>query len=139
MGQQSGAGAPSFEWYVQAQHLLPRRIYRVEVRVDDRFPYAVGGARTDDNGNLTAHGTLVRFADQLCVGAAPVAPQPLTGHHTLSVGIKNDGSGDGPASMGSPLTDPTRALTCKGNGDGNFDYWLVSRTPITLGTATASR
>jgi hypothetical protein len=100
--------------------------------VDDRATYSVGSGRTDENGTLTTHGTLERFADQFCVGEA-ATPQPIAGSHVLAIGVKTDGSGPGAAGYGGPLTDPTRALPCGGNGDGVFEYWLVGADPIQVG------
>ncbi len=131
------AGASSevwFEWYVRAQRLHADLIYRIEATVDDRATYAIGSARSDDNGMLTAHGNLTRFADQYCVGE-PVPPQPVAGPHTIRISVKRDGSGSGPAGFGGALTDPSRALPCRGNGDGVFDYWLVSPDVLRIGGA----
>jgi hypothetical protein len=123
-----------FEWYVRAQRLHAGLIYRIEVTVDDRATYAIGSARSDDNGMLAAHGTLTQFADQYCVGD-PSPPEPVAGAHALRVSVKRDGSGSGPAGFGGALTDPTRALPCRGNGDGVFDYWLVSHDVFHIGLA----
>jgi hypothetical protein len=114
------------DWYARAHHLLPDRIYRVEMTVDDRATYSVGRARSDDNGTFTVHGTLSRFGDQYCV-ADPATPQPVTGGHLIGISVKRDGSGAGAATQGGPLTDPTRALPRGGNGDGVFDY-MAGRT-----------
>jgi hypothetical protein len=122
------------DWYVRAHHLLPDRIYRVEMTVDGHATYSVGRARSDDNGTFTVHGTLSRFADQYCVGD-PAAPQPVSGEHQIGISVKRDGSGAGAAAGGALLTDPTRALPCGGNGDGVFDYWLVAPNVIRIGPA----
>lgn len=128
--------SPALEWYVRAQHLTPTRAYRVELQVDDHATYAVGSARTDRFGELTIHGALSRFEDRYCVGQ-PTVPISLTGQHLMSVRIKADGSGSGGA---GGVTDPERMLDCDGNGDGVFNYWLVSRDEIRLGaTQTATR
>lgn len=60
-------------------------------------------------------------------------PQPISGHHTVAVSVKSDGSGAGAAGAGGPLTDPTRTLPCGGNGDGVFEYWLAGTDPIQIG------
>jgi hypothetical protein len=132
------AGAPTgpLDWYVRAHHLLPDRIYRVEMTVDDHATYSVGRARSDDNGTFTVHGTLSRFADQFCVGD-PAIPQPVSGEHLIGINVKRDGSGAGATTDGGPLTDPTRELPCGGNGDGVFDYWLVAPNVICIGPAQA--
>jgi len=136
VGPQQSTLDPVLEWYVRADHLAPHRVFRIELTVDDRATYSVGSARADDAGMLTTHGTLVRFADQVCVGE-PAAPQSIAGSHVVVVSVKSDGSGAGAAGYSGPLTDPTRALPCGGNGDGVFEYWLVGSDPIQLGgTAT---
>jgi hypothetical protein len=127
---------PSLEWYVRAQHLLPGRAYRVDLTVDGRDIYSVGHGRADGAGILTAHGVLVRFTDQYCI-STPTEAQPLAGAHQIAFAVKSDGAGSGAASAGSPLTDPARELPCDGNGDGNFEYWLVTPRPILLGPAAA--
>ena len=70
----------AFEWYVRGRDLMPGRIYRIEVSVDDHATYSVGRGQSDSAGSLTAHGTLSRFADQYCVGTL-VAPMALLGPH----------------------------------------------------------
>jgi hypothetical protein len=122
-----------FEWYVQAQHLAPNLVFRVEITVDGHNVFSVGSARANRTGVLVAHGVLPRFADQYCVGTAPTPPLPLNGLHQVSVGVKRDGSGAGSASAAGPLTDPGRMLPCGGNGDGNFEYWLASPAPVGVG------
>jgi hypothetical protein len=126
----SEQGGPSFEWFVRAQHLTPKRAFRVEFAVDDRASYAVGSARADRFGVLAAHGTLSRFADQYCVGE-PAEALPISGRHVVAVSVKADGARNGGAS-GGVLTDPERSLGCDGNGDGVFEYWLISRGAIDL-------
>jgi hypothetical protein len=126
-----------FEWYVQAQHLGPNRAYRVELLVDDHTTYEIGNIRADRLGDLTVHGSLSRFEDRYCV-AQPAVPISLIGHHDISVRVKADGSGSGGGTGG--VVGPERTLDCDGNGDGVFDYWLVSRGDIHLGgTQTAAR
>jgi hypothetical protein len=138
-GSRESSPDAAFEWYVRARGLPARLAFRIELTVDDGASYSVGSARTDDSGILTAHGMLGRFADQFCVGD-PANPQSVSGDHTVAVRIKTDGSGAGAAGHGGPLTDPTRALPCGGNGDNVFEYWLVGANPIQLGdpAATAS-
>jgi pSer/pThr/pTyr-binding forkhead associated (FHA) protein len=111
--------------------------FRVEITVDDHASYSVGSARADDNGVLTAHGALARFADQFCVGD-PAPPQSISGNHVVAISVKSDGSGAGAAGRGGPLTDPTRALPCGGNGDNVFEYWLTTGDPIQLGDSAAA-
>jgi hypothetical protein len=128
----------SLEWYVQAVHLQPGRAYRIDVTVDGHSIYSVGNGRADASGKMTAHGILPRFADQYCV-STPTVPQSLAGQHALSVAVKSDGAGTGSASAGSPLTDPGREFPCDGNGDGQFDYWLGTDHPFTIGGASGDR
>ena len=128
---------PAFEWYVRARGLPARLAFRVELTIDNDASYSVGSAHSDDSGNLTAHGMLGRFADQFCVGD-PASPQSVSGDHVVEIRIKTDGSGAGAAGHGGPLTDPTRALPCGGNGDNVFEYWLVGANPIQLGQPAAS-
>jgi hypothetical protein len=124
---------PSFEWYVHATHLQPSHAYRVDLTVDGNTTYSVGSGASDALGSMTSHGAAIgRFADQYCVGAA-TPPLPITGRHALSLMVKSDGSGSGPASGTGALTDPGRSYPCHGNGDGVFEYWLAMRTPITIG------
>ena len=117
---------------MRAHGLPPRLAFRIELTVDDHASYSVGSARADDNGALAAHGALTRFADQFCVGD-PAPPQSVSGNHVVAVSVKSDGSGAGAAGRGGPLTDPTRALPCGGNGDNVFEYWLTSTRPIQIG------
>src|SRR5579862_6453814 len=126
-----GGADATFEWYVRAQHLTPNRAFRIELSVDDRATYSVGSGRADQNGALTAHGVLDRFADEYCVGQ-PAVPLPVAGRHVLGVSVKADGSRAGGATSGGSLTDPERSLPCAGNGDGAFDYWLTSLDMIRL-------
>ena len=126
----------SFEWYLRATNLLPDRAYRVDLTVDGTSLYSVGNGRADGSGTLTTHGILVRFADEYCV-ASPAAPQPIAGRHAITAALKSDGSGTGPATTQSgPLTDPGRSFPCRGNGDGLFEYWLVTQGPVTVGDGT---
>ena len=137
VGKGESSPDPAFEWYVHA-HGLPARIaFRIELTVDDHASYSVGSARADDTGALTAHGALARFADQFCVGD-PAPPQPVSGNHVVVVSLKSDGSGAGAAGRGGPLTDPTRALPCGGNGDNVFEYWLATADPIQIGAGAAA-
>lgn len=130
MATPADAPAPTLEWYVRAQHMSADRAYRVELTVDDRWRYSVGSTRTDGFGVFAAHGILKRFEDQYCVGQ-PTVPMPLATSHTLVVSVKADGSGRGGGPAGG-LMDPHRSLVCNGNGDGAFDYWLISHNVVHL-------
>jgi hypothetical protein len=122
--------SPTFEWYVRAQRLASHRAYRVEFAVDNRATFAVGNARTDEAGVLAAHGKLGEFEDQYCVGT-PALPIPIAGKHTVAVGVKADGSGNGGGPSGGVI-GPERSLPCDGNGDGVFDYWLTAPNLLRL-------
>ncbi len=130
MATPAADGSTAFEWYVQAQHMAADRAFRVEFNVDGRSIYSVGSARTDGFGVLAAHGTLKRFADQYCVGQ-PTVPVPIDGTHVVAVAIKADGSGKAGGPAGG-LMDFQRSLACNGNGDGAFEYWLVTREAVHL-------
>lgn len=137
VGTEESSPDPAFEWYVRVHGLQPRLAFRVELTVDDHASYSVGSAHADDNGVLTAHGALARFADQFCVGD-PAPPQSISGTHIVAVSVKSDGSGAGTAGRGGPLTDPTQALPCGGNGDNVFEYWLITGDPIQIGDSAAA-
>lgn len=129
----SAGYAPTFEWYVRAQHLRSNWVYRIELVVDSTVTYSIGSARTDANGTLANHGTLTRLADHYCVGM-PAVPQPYAAKLVLGIKVKSDGSGSGPVTASGPYIGHGQTLPCGGNGDSNFDYWLVSRQMFTAGS-----
>jgi hypothetical protein len=137
-GASVGGEGTSFEWYVYATHLQPEHAYRLDLVVDGNTLYSIGNGASDAQGDMSSHGTAIdRFTDQYCVGTA-TPPMPVAGKHAVRLMLKSDGSGSGPASAAGALTDPARSYPCHGNGDGVFEYWLVMRSPITIG-ASASR
>jgi hypothetical protein len=129
------AGATDYsatlEWYLRADHLRRNWVYRIELAVDSQLVYSIGSARTDGNGSMSNHGAITRLADRYCV-AAPAPPQPFTTKLSIGLLVKSDGSGNGRVTARGPSIGHL-PLPCGGNGDDNFDYWLVSSGPLAIG------
>ena len=134
----SAGYAATFEWYVRAQHLRSNWVYRIELVVDTNVVYSVGSARTDASGTLTNHGALTRLADHFCVGM-PATPEPYAARMVLGIKVKSDGSGSGPVTASGPFIGHGQTLPCGGNGDSNFDYWLVSRQTFSAGPISTNQ
>jgi hypothetical protein len=123
----------TFEWYLKGDHLRRNWVYRIELAVDSQPIYSIGSAHTDGNGSMTNHGAITRLADRYCVGA-PAPPQPFTTKLLISMRVKSDGSGSGPVTARGPSIGHL-PLPCNGNGDSNFEYWLVSSGPFSISNA----
>jgi len=134
----SPSGRFTLEWFVHLQHVLPGRAYRVDMTVDGQRIYSIGSGHASGGGTITLHGVLHRFEDRYCV-STPTLPQPFVGRHSVAIGVKSDGAGSGSPSQGDPLTDPGRDFSCDGNGDNDFQYWAVTRAPVTIDAAVPTR
>jgi hypothetical protein len=117
------------EWYAEALHLSPGRAYRLEVVVDDSAVFTIASVRTDPTGELGGYGALSSFRDVVCTGAGASSPFPVAQARSFFVRIKDDGSAVR-GTLGGGLTSPGAGLPCTGNGDGRWDYRLLSRVAL---------
>lgn len=120
----------AIDWYLFATDLVPARAYRIVLTAADGKEYAVASRRSDDIGTLGAHGVETALMNRQCVGAEDPSRRSLESARTLRVALKSDGSASGTST--NDLLGSRSALPCGGNGDGNFDYVLLSADSVAV-------
>ena len=123
--------APELSFRLEAEGLVPRKRYLIELAVDDDI-YTVASRGADRAGELAIDTTLTQFAEGVCVGTNYDPPRPLAGRHELRFWVKTDGSPrSGTDREHAPQSAGGRDLPCSGNGDGDYTYVLHEKDVAT--------
>ncbi|MEP7067088.1 MAG: hypothetical protein ABI889_13715 [Gemmatimonadota bacterium] len=128
---------PALRFTLQAYGLQPQHRYLLEIQADDAI-YSVASYTSDARGQLAIDTTLTQFAEGTCVGTNFDAPRSVQGSHKVKFWIKRDGNPQTGVSPGVKTDAPGAALSCRGNGDGDYAYMLMENEVANFtGTATA--
>jgi hypothetical protein len=130
---------PAFHLTIHASRLPVRHRYALEMEVDGVI-YTVASYAPDTRGELAIDTTLTQFREGICVGTNYDPPKSVSGHHTIKIWVKRDGTPTSGTMPGIAPSAPGAQHACHGDGDAHYDYVLLeNETADFTGTASPTR